>query len=74
MIRLPNLTSTKVVRALKRGNFYEVRQTGSHLHLTHDEVEGVVSVPMHNKDLGRGLMKTILKQAKLTEDEFRDLL
>jgi len=29
---------------------------------------------MHNKDLGRGLMKTILKQAKLTEDEFRDLL
>jgi predicted RNA binding protein YcfA (HicA-like mRNA interferase family) len=29
---------------------------------------------MHAGDLHRGLMKTIIKQAGLTEDEFRDLL
>lgn len=32
------------------------------------------SVPKHSTDLNRSLMKLILKQAHLSEDEFRQLL
>jgi len=34
----------------------------------------MTSVPIHAKDVKRGLMKAILKQAGLSEDDFRALL
>lgn len=76
MIRLPTLTAEKVIKALGRAGFIIDRHNGtSHVIMLNQETRARTAVPLHaGKDLDRGLMKRILKQAGLTEDEFRKLL
>lgn len=69
--RLPGLTSREVVRALKRAGFEEHHQKGGHLILRHRERGLFTCVPVHPGDLKRPLVKAIIKQAGMTEDEFR---
>lgn len=72
--RLPTLRPRAVVAALKKAGFIEHAQRGSHLALRHPVSMRRTVVPMHTRDLNRGLLKEIIKQAGLTEDEFRELL
>ncbi|MGA3066236.1 MAG: type II toxin-antitoxin system HicA family toxin [Tepidisphaeraceae bacterium] len=72
--RLPAVTAKDVVAALKRGGFREVHQKGSHLYLWHEEKKLLTGVPMHPGDLGRGLVKKIIKQSGLSQEAFRSLL
>ena len=74
MTRLTALTPREAVAALKRAGFIERRQWGSHLHLWHPERRRVTTVPIHSRDLPRPVLKEIIRQAGLTEDEFRRLL
>jgi predicted RNA binding protein YcfA (HicA-like mRNA interferase family) len=74
MTRLPTLHIRKIIQALERGGFVFDRQTGSHLIMRHPITRQTTCVPKHGKDLKRSLMKEILKQAGLSEDEFRKLL
>ena len=74
MSRLPTAKPTEVVAALKQAGFLEHHQRGSHLYLWHPSKRRMTTVPMHPGDLHRGLLKRILTQASLTEDEFRALL
>lgn len=74
MSRLPTPRPREVVSALKRAGFIEHHQKGSHLYLWHPTRRLMTSVPMHCSDLHRGLFKAILKQAGLSEDQFRELL
>lgn len=73
MSRVPALTPRKLVAALKKAGYYETGQSGSHLMLEHKSRKKVI-VPIHARDLGRSLMKTIIKQTGLTEAEFSALL
>ena len=59
--------------ALKRGGFVFKGQRGSHVKLKHLLRGNVVIVPMHS-EIKRGTMKSILKQAGVTEEEFVALL
>jgi predicted RNA binding protein YcfA (HicA-like mRNA interferase family) len=69
--KLPILKAKEVVRALERAGFYIHHQTGSHARLFHRSKPDLrVTVPIHAKDLPIGLIKRILKQAQLTEEEF----
>jgi len=74
MTRLPMLSARKIVAALKRAGFEEVNFKGSHLYLHHSTKDVETCVPMHSGDLGRALVRAILQQAGLTEEEFRQLL
>jgi predicted RNA binding protein YcfA (HicA-like mRNA interferase family) len=75
MTRLPTLTPKKIITALKRAGFEEDVQRGSHLTLLHPIKNLRTGVPVHpGKDIGRSLLRKILNQAELSEDEFRDLL
>ena len=74
MTRLPQIDAARLIRALKRAGFVEHEFRGSHLTLKHPTKDLRTTVPKHSGDLDRGLMKAILKQAGLTEDEFRKLL
>jgi predicted RNA binding protein YcfA (HicA-like mRNA interferase family) len=62
----------EVLRELKRAGFEERRQSGSHLVLRHKDGRQTY-LPMHTGDVPTGTFRSILKQAELTEDEFRDL-
>ena len=72
--RLPTLRPREVVAALKRAGFVEHSQHGSNLVLRHPATMRRTVVPMHARDLNRGLLKEIIKQAGVTEEEFRTLL
>jgi predicted RNA binding protein YcfA (HicA-like mRNA interferase family) len=74
MSRLPTVKPREAVAALKKAGFLEHHQRGSHLYLWHPAKHRMTSVPMHPGDLHRGLLKAILKQADLSEAEFRELL
>ena len=74
MSRLPTLTGHEVVRALERAGFEVVRQRGSHVRLRHPD-DRVTTVPMdRGQDVGRGLLRKILRDAELTRDAFLRLL
>jgi predicted RNA binding protein YcfA (HicA-like mRNA interferase family) len=75
MVKLPSVSGERVVRALKRAGFVELRQRGSHVSLekkTPDRSFRTV-VPMH-PSLAKGTLSDILKQAGLTLEEFLEFL
>jgi len=65
-------TPREVIAKLKRAGFEEVRQTGSHLFLRHPDGR-LTFVAIHRGDIPPGTMHKILKQANLTEDQFKEL-
>jgi predicted RNA binding protein YcfA (HicA-like mRNA interferase family) len=74
MPKLPSLTAKDILKALLQAGFVLVRQRGSHARLQHPDGR-VVTVPIHpGQDIGRGLLRKILRDAELTRDEFLDLL
>ena len=50
------------------------RQKGSHITLRNPETKRTTVVPMHSAELPRWFMKKIIKDAGLSEDEFRSLV
>ena len=70
MTNLPMLTAREVIRALERAGFQVQRQTGSHVRLKHKDGRSV-TVPNHlSQDIGRGLLRKILRDADLSHDAF----
>ncbi|SFM81002.1 type II toxin-antitoxin system HicA family toxin [Thermodesulforhabdus norvegica] len=72
MSKLRPLSSEDVLRALKEAGFEITRQRGSHVRLKHRDGR-VVTVPMH-KEIGRGLLRKIIRDAELSVEEFLNLL
>jgi predicted RNA binding protein YcfA (HicA-like mRNA interferase family) len=73
MSRLPVLRSADLLRALQKAGFEIVRQRGSHARLRH--LDGrVVTVPIHSgQDIGRGLLRKILRDAELSPDDIQEM-
>jgi predicted RNA binding protein YcfA (HicA-like mRNA interferase family) len=71
MFKLKNISGEEVIRRLEKLGFYKVRQRGSHVVLKKQTSEGeiVCVVPLH-KELAIGTLRGILRQAKLTIEEF----
>lgn len=74
MMRLPTLSARKIIQALERAGFVANGYKGGHFFLRHPVKHLTTAVPKHSKDVKRNLMKLILKQADLTEEEFRKFL
>lgn len=62
----------EVLARLKRAGFVVKRQSGSHVVLRHADGRQTY-VAMHTEDVPTGTFRSILKQARLTEEEFRNL-
>jgi predicted RNA binding protein YcfA (HicA-like mRNA interferase family) len=72
MPKLPACKPREVVAALERAGFYQVRQRGSHLQLKKGNL--LVTIPTHTGDLNPGTLRSIIRQARMTEEEFSGLL
>ncbi|MBL1258557.1 type II toxin-antitoxin system HicA family toxin [Methylocystis sp. Sn-Cys] len=72
--RLPSLDAKEVARALERAGFVFQRQKGSHATYRHPETKRTTVVPMHSGDIKRALLRLIIEQTGMTEEEFRSLL
>ena len=73
MSGLPRISGRECVKALAKADFYLKRQEGSHMILRRDSPFGQVVVPDH-KELDRGTLRAIIRQAGLSVDEFMKLL
>lgn len=67
MPELPKISGDEAIKVFKRLGFYEARQKGSHVVLR-KENKGCV-VPRH-KELAIGTLRSAIKQAGITADEF----
>jgi predicted RNA binding protein YcfA (HicA-like mRNA interferase family) len=74
MPKLPSLTPEKVIRILERKGFILDRVKGSH-HIYYNPVtKKRVIVPLHKRELPKGTLLEILRQADISRDEFAELL
>ncbi|HBB98720.1 MAG TPA: hypothetical protein DC054_25335 [Blastocatellia bacterium] len=72
---LPVVRPRELIRALERAGFFIHRVSGSHYILKHPtRLTLRVTVPFHNRDLKRGTLQSIVKQAGFTNEEFLKLL
>jgi len=75
MSKVPRLPYEKVIAALKRDGWVVVRQRGGHIRLQkHTRTEVLkLTIPAH-RPIKRSTLSHIVKQARLTLEEFQDLL
>jgi predicted RNA binding protein YcfA (HicA-like mRNA interferase family) len=72
--RLPRVTAKEVLKVLERIGFSLARQSGSHLIYKNEEGKRV-TIPYHSgKVLHPKLLLSILKDANLTLEAFKEIL
>ncbi len=72
--KLPRVTAGSTIKALERAGFYFSRQSGSHKIYKNKEGKRT-TVPYHSgKILHPKTLKSILRDANLTIEEFKELM
>jgi len=69
-LSLRNHNFREVLKVLSNHGFVVNRQSGSHIHLVHQDGR-YVTVPRHDP-IKEGTLKSILLQAKISKDKFLD--
>jgi len=59
------MNSSALKKMLEKDGWYLVRTKGSHHHFKHSEKKGIVTLPHPKKDVPKGTVNSILKQAGL---------
>jgi predicted RNA binding protein YcfA (HicA-like mRNA interferase family) len=59
------ISSKEIESLIKSNGWYEVSQNGSHKNFKHLTKAGKITIPMGRKDLPKGTVNSILKQAGL---------
>ena len=72
--RLPAVTPRQLIQVLEGRGWQLVRTRGSHHVFTHPDFPNRMVVPVHGRELKRGIMSAIIKDAALSQEEFRRLL
>ena len=72
MKKLPVASGAKVIKALMKMGYYIRDQEGSHIHLRHP-FKKPLTIPNH-REIARGTLREIIKEAGLTVEEFKKLL
>ena len=70
--RLRLCSGVEAVKKFKRAGWTVDRQVGSHVMLVKPDYPYTLSVPQH-KELGIGLLKSLIRQASLNVEDFNDL-
>ncbi len=73
MSKLPNLSGRDCIKALLKIGYFVRRQEGSHIILRRTNPFRQVVVPDH-KELDRGTLRAIIRQAGISIDQFLELL
>lgn len=73
MARLPVLSGAQVVRAFERAGWRLDRQRGSHAILVKPGHIASLSVPQH-RELAPGTLRSLIRAAGMTVDDFAALL
>lgn len=74
--KIPPISGREMVKILSKLGIVPVRQTGSHVQLKgfYLGANRVTTVPIHGKDIPKGLTLEILKDCGISREEFLKLL
>lgn len=72
MSKLTIISSKDMVRILESLGFVEIRQKGSHKSFRHNNGR-TTTIPFHGEDLGRGLLRKILRDIDLSPEEYETI-
>jgi len=70
MPKIPSLTSKRVIKILEKDGFVLDHSSGSHLIYYHPVKRKRVTVPFHRRDIPKGTLLSILKQAGIDIKEW----
>lgn len=74
MSRLPALKVKDIIRRLTKAGYAKWRQSGSHLSMYRQSDNRTVTIPVHfGKDVPRGTLRAIIREAGMSVDEFISL-
>lgn len=70
MTKLPVISGKKLLNLLKKNGYLMVRQKGSHVFVESLEEGRGTIIPVHgNEDLGKGILKSILRDLNLDAED-----
>lgn len=73
MSKLPTLKARELIKLLERLGFRKLRKKGSHIFFQHSDGRTTV-VPYHQtKQIGKGLLRSILHDVQISPEEFLKL-
>jgi len=72
MPKLPVLSSQEIIKIFEKAGYFVVRQKGSHIRM-HHQSKDAITIPNH-KIIGRGLLKKILRDSKMSVNDLVKLL
>ena len=73
MAKLASIRPKDLVRALGKLGFYKHNQVGSHATFKHADGRRV-TIPLHNRELKKGLLHGILKDVDMNIEEIKKLI
>lgn len=74
MSKLKPVQAETIVKALAKIGFKSIRQHGCHLVMKHPDGR-ITVVPLHKgEELGRGILRKIAKDAKISREELMQIL
>lgn len=68
----PVMSGSQMIALLRRAGFVQVSQKGSHVKMRH--VNGRVAIIPNHRELAQGTLRSILRQAGLSENDFYNLI
>tara|TARA_Y100000310_G_C20679235_1_gene814929 strand:+ start:2016 stop:2249 length:234 start_codon:yes stop_codon:yes gene_type:complete len=73
MPKLITISGKKFCKILEKLGFEKIYGKGSHIRFKHSDGRRTV-VPIHgNEDLGKGLLREILNQVKISKERYEEL-
>jgi predicted RNA binding protein YcfA (HicA-like mRNA interferase family) len=73
MGKLGNISGKEAARAFEKAGWIALGQVGSHLVMIKPGIRVNLSIPQH-KELAKGTIRALIRNAGLTVDEFMQLL
>ncbi|MDF1557352.1 MAG: type II toxin-antitoxin system HicA family toxin [ANME-2 cluster archaeon] len=74
MDKIKPLPVSKVIKALDKIGFQQIRQKGSHLFMHHPEKLTTIIAVHPGEDIGKGMIRKIINDAKITREEWLNLV
>lgn len=74
MPKLPAIKPRQIIRFLEQHGFVPDHTSGNHLIYYHPASRRRAVVPQHNRDLPKGTLMSLLREAGFTRDELIEFL
>jgi len=74
MDKINPLPVKRVIKALEKIGFVQIRQKGSHLFMRHPDGRTTLITVHPGEDIGKGMIRKIMNDAKITREEWLDLI